>query len=90
MQKLFADNIRSPGPATAVATANAEEFPFYSHLTQSTSASTSGSPRNAGWLTQQLQAQRSENSELSYTHGEPPPPSRRKGNPKLLFMGMRR
>lgn len=96
MNQLFADSIRSPAPLPEPL-ANPFELQFASssnpsHGPLSTAPSShKGSPQSDDWLTQPSQQQRTDSSAQFYTHGERQVlPLRRRGNPKLLFMGMRR
>lgn len=95
MNQLFADGIRSPGPQQQPL-ANPFELSFASATTHGpVTASTApsshkSSPQSDDWLTQHSQ-QRNDSSAHFYTHGERQAlPLRRRSNPKLLFMGMRR
>lgn len=95
MNQLFADNIRSPAPQPEPLR-NPFELSFASPSNthgpalSSTISSQKASPESDDWLTQRSQ-QRADSSAHYYTHGERTVlPLRRRANPKLLFMGMRR
>ncbi|KAK5128922.1 hypothetical protein LTR85_000255 [Meristemomyces frigidus] len=95
MRTLFSENILSPSP-TPAPQPNPFELLFPSSLSNASSAdSTQSSPRQNEWLTQHLQNQQRAESETSNqanhaANGQRAPYARRKGNPKLLFMGLRR
>ncbi|KAK5134512.1 hypothetical protein LTR08_006429 [Meristemomyces frigidus] len=95
MRTLFSENILSPSPARAPPP-NPFELLFPSSVSTTSSAcSTQSSPRQNEWLTQHLQnQQRSERDAANpFSHASNAPRahySRRKGNPKVLFMGLRR
>ncbi|KAF2161199.1 hypothetical protein M409DRAFT_69833 [Zasmidium cellare ATCC 36951] len=95
MRTLFGENILSPSPKPAPPSkANPFELSFQSSVGASSLSSSTSSPRQNDWLTQQIQNQQRLSAEANnhsthdaatrYGH------ARRKGNPKLLFMGMRR
>ncbi|KAK3725351.1 GTP-binding protein gtr2 [Vermiconidia calcicola] len=86
MHTLFGENIRSPSPLKTPHQ-NPFELAFQPSVATSSTESSKTSPDQNEWLTHRLQNQV---SATSYTHGEQPPPTKRKGNPRLLFMGMRR
>ncbi|KAK5704768.1 GTP-binding protein gtr2 [Elasticomyces elasticus] len=92
MRTLFSENILSPAP-TPVPQQNPFELLFPSTLSNaSSSASVQSSPNQHEWLTQHWQnQQRAENDATNYgSTGSSAPLTRRKGNPKLLFMGLRK
>lgn len=94
MRTLFSENILSPSP-TPLPQPNPFELLFHSSSNTSSNASTQSSPRQHEWLTQHLQNQQRIESEISnhgsYTsNGQAAQYVRRKGNPKLLFMGLRK
>ena len=94
MRTLFADTIRSP-PLKDEPQADPNTLTFASSIQSSTAASpfssNDSSYKTDGWLTKYVQNQAGPNGPTSYTHGEPTTlPARRRGNPKVLFMGMRR
>jgi len=94
MNQLFADSIRSPAPAPAP-NVNPFDLQFKSSNTTApgseAASSQQGSPGSDDWLTHRLQSQQRTESDIFYTHGEQQaPPMRRRGHPRLLFMGMRR
>lgn len=97
MRTLFSENILSPPPKPAPPNKpNPFELSFQSNTTSippSSTTSSYSSPRQNDWLTEYYQSQQraadssnqtSNDASARYGH------ARRKGNPKLLFMGMRR
>ena len=96
MRTLFSENILSPSPAL-VPRPNPFELllPSSAPAATSPSASVQSSPRQHEWLTQYSQSQQRVESEeaaqSSYVSNGPRPQyARRKGNPRLLFMGLRK
>lgn len=95
MRTLFSENILSPSPQPSPQT-NPFELHFASSLSKtSTNSSTQSSPKQYEWLTQLVQSQqRADAATTEFPHheadGHRKPPSRRRGNPKLLFMGPRK
>ncbi|KAK4545259.1 hypothetical protein LTR36_003439 [Oleoguttula mirabilis] len=95
MRTLFSENILSPSP-TPAPQSNPFELLFPSSISTASSAdSTQSSPTQNEWLTQHLQNQQRTESETANqanyaANGQQAPNVRRKGNPKMLFMGLRR
>lgn len=84
MGTLFSDKILTPPPDPAP-----EPAPLQLNLQRT--ASIQNLPNRNNELTEHSQNQPEPNDHTFYTHGEPSvPPSKRRGNPRLLFMGMRR
>ena len=94
MRTLFGENIRSPAPqseAEAEPTVNPFELSFNSHPATTSDASNNSSFQQTDILTPFLQDSSRDERATSFSHGEPAvPPARRKGNPRLLFMGLQR
>ncbi|TKA30897.1 hypothetical protein B0A54_14505 [Friedmanniomyces endolithicus] len=97
MRTLFSENILSPSPAP-VPRPNPFELllPSSAPAATSPSASVQSSPRQHEWLTQYLQSQQ---QRVESEEGVPlnhvlddlrPQYARRTGNPRLLFMGLRK
>ncbi|KAK1065270.1 GTP-binding protein gtr2 [Friedmanniomyces endolithicus] len=96
MRTLFSENILSPSPAP-VPRPNPFELllPSSAPAATSPSASVQSSPRQHEWLTQYSQSQQpvesDETAQSSYeSNGPRPQYTLRKGNPRLLFMGLRK
>ncbi|EMC92187.1 hypothetical protein BAUCODRAFT_27520 [Baudoinia panamericana UAMH 10762] len=91
MRTLFGENILSPSP-TPRPQHNPFELLFHSTASAASSnASTHSSPNQHGWLTQHLQAQQqAERDAADQTTRQPAQHVKRKGHPKLLFMGLRK
>lgn len=95
MRTLFGENILSPSPKPAPPSkTNPFELSFQSSVGASSASSSTSSPRQNDWLTQQIQNQQrldaEANNHTTYDAATRYGHARRKGNPKLLFMGMRR
>lgn len=95
LHTLFGENIRSPAPQQGGE--EEEEHPnpfdlaFNSQPTTNSDTSNKSSLQQNDRLTLQLQDSSRLERATSFSHGEPNvPPARRKGNPRVLFMGMRR
>jgi hypothetical protein len=95
MRTLFGENILSP-PPIPTPQRNPFELSFHSSASNASSTgSTQSSPAQHSWLTARYQEQkRTENDAASVAstaaNGHRMTYSRRKGNPKLLFMGLKR
>lgn len=94
MRTLFADTIRSAPPKDQPQV-DPNTLTFVSSIQSSKAtspfSSNDSSYKTDGWLTNYIQNQSGSDGPTSYTHGEPTTPTpRRRGNPKVLFMGMRR
>lgn len=90
MRTLFGKDILSP-PPLPVPQRNEFDLSFRTALSNPSNASEQSSPSKSDWLTQLSQSQSQPEGQTTFTHGEQHvPPAKRKGSPKLLFMGMRR
>ncbi|KAH9826366.1 GTP-binding protein gtr2 [Teratosphaeria destructans] len=95
MRTLFGENILSP-PIPSPPQRNPFELAFGSNASHTNSTvSSQSSPAKRDWLTHHYQTQRRDLGEStdSFDHacnGRHTRQTRRKGNPKLLFMGLRR
>ncbi|KAK5163460.1 GTP-binding protein gtr2 [Saxophila tyrrhenica] len=92
MHTLFGENILSPPPQEEEqASTNPFDLAFNSNPPATSDASGGSSLQQNDWLTQHVQNLSVVDGATSYSHGEQSgPPPRRKGNPRLLFMGLRR
>lgn len=95
MRTLFSENILSPSP-TPTPEPNPFELLLKSSISNASTTSTQSSPRQRDWLTQYVQTQerRDGNEPIDQTAYASSKQSmqytRRKGGPKLLFLGLRR
>ena len=90
MRTLFGKDILSP-PPIAAPQQNEFDLSFRTALSNPSDASVQSSPGKSDWLTELSQSQSQPEGQTTFTHGEQHvPPAKRKGSPKLLFMGMRR
>lgn len=95
LRTLFGETIRSTALPSEEPQKDPNTLTFHSSaFTSKTTSSTTSNQSSYspdGWLTSHLQNLAGPHGPTYYTHGEPAMPTpRRRGNPKVLFMGMRR
>lgn len=93
LNTLFGENIRSPAPQAEDEEDKINPFDLAFRANPASNSDTSGksSLQQNDRLTLQLQDSLRLDRSISFSHGDPHvTPSKRKGNPRVLFMGMRR
>jgi hypothetical protein len=95
LRTLFGETIRSTALPSEEPQKDPNTLTFHSSAFTSKATSSTTSNQSSytadGWLTSHLQNLTGPNGPTYYTHGEPAMPTpRRRGNPKVLFMGLRR
>jgi hypothetical protein len=91
LNTLFGENIASPPPAESRSDPDPFALAFRSGVATTSDTSNQSSLLRNDWLTQRIQSQAQLEGATSFSHGEPHvSPLKRKGNPRVLCMGLRR